>query len=167
MNKSLHRAIVSVLSAQIVVSIALFAVPAAAAADDPISVDMRSFKFKVPDAQAELFGYDDNEGRLFFYAGGPGETTIKLPSDGEYEITVRASCDPALGERAKFKVAVDEEIIGIETLLTDDDQKDYKLTTAAKAGEHKLVIEFTNDAYKENEYDRNFFVYAVTVKKKP
>jgi hypothetical protein len=166
MNKSLHRAIVSVPIAQIAVLIALFAATVSPAADDPISVDLRSVKFKVPEAQADLFGYDDNESRLFFFTSGPGEAPIKLPADGDYEITVRASCDPALGERAKFKVALDGEPVGMELLLTDDDQKDYKLTTAVKAGEHKLVIEFTNDAYKENEYDRNLFVYAVTLKKK-
>jgi hypothetical protein len=145
---------------------ALFALPASLAADDAISVGLKTFQFKVPAAQADLFGYDDNESRLFYYAGGPGETTVKLPADGEYEITVRASCDPALGERAKFKASLDGQPVGMETLLTDDDQKDYKLSTAAKAGERKLVIEFTNDAYKENEYDRNLFVYAVTIKKK-
>jgi hypothetical protein len=165
MNKSLPIAFVSARGAQIVGLIAIFAATAVSAADDPISIDLRSFKFKVPDAQADLFGYDDNEGRLFFYAGGPGETTIKLPSDAEYEITIRASCDPALGERAKFKVALDGEPVGAEALLTDDDQKDYKLTASAKAGERKLVIEFTNDAYKENEYDRNLFIHAVTIKK--
>jgi len=29
-----------------------------------------------------------------------------------------------------------------------------------------LGIEFTNDAYKENEYDRNLFVYEVRLKKR-
>jgi hypothetical protein len=140
--------------------------PANAAEGDAIKVDLRTFKFKVPNEQADLFGYDDGEGRLFFYAGGLGETTVKLPADGEYEITIRASCDPALNERAKFKLTLDVQLVGMETLLTDDDQKDYKLTATAKAGERKLGIEFTNDAYKENEYDRNLFVYAVTVKKK-
>jgi hypothetical protein len=166
MNNPLRRAMVSVPNAPIILLVALFAAPAPAAADDPISVNLRSFKFKVPDAQADLFGFDDNEGRLFFFASGPAEATVTLPADGDYEITVRASCDPALGERAKFKVALDGEPVGTETLLTDDEQKDYKLTTTAKAGERKLVIEFTNDAYKENEYDRNLFVYAVTLKKK-
>jgi len=34
----------------------------------------------------------------------------------------------------------------------------------AQAGEHKLVVEYTNDVYKENEYDRNFYLHGVTVK---
>src|SRR5689334_18155444 len=140
--------------------------PLLAAESDAIKVDLRTFKFKVPAEQAELFGYDDGEGRLFFYTQGAGEATIKLPDEGDYEITIRASCDPALNERAKFKLTLDGEPVGGETLLTDDHQKDYQLTTAAKAGEHKLGIEFTNDAYKENEYDRNLFVYEVRLKKK-
>jgi len=139
---------------------------ASAADGDAIKVDLRTFKFKVRDEIANLFGYDDGEGRLFYYASGPGEATVKLPADGEYEIVIRASCDPALNERAKFKVTLDEQPAGMETLLTDDDQKDYALKASAKAGERKLVIEFTNDAYKENEYDRNLFVYGVTVRKK-
>jgi hypothetical protein len=139
---------------------------AAAADADPIKLDLRKFTFKAPNEQADLFGYDDGESRLFFYTRGTGEATIKLPADGDYEIAIRASCDPALNERAKFKLTLDDKPVGNETLLTDDDQKDYTLTTTAKAGDHKLGIEFTNDAYKENEYDRNLFVYGVTVKKK-
>jgi hypothetical protein len=144
----------------------LFATSLIAADTETIKLDLRDFKFKVPNEQAELFGYDDNESRLFYYTSGRAEATLKLPADAEYEIIVRASCDPALNERAKFKLTLDGEPVGTETLLTDDDQKDYTLTTKTKAGEHKLGIEFTNDAYKENEYDRNLFVYAVAVKKK-
>lgn len=138
---------------------------ATAAEGDTLKVDLRSFKFKVRPEITDLFGYDEGESRLFFYTNGAGETTIKLPTDGEYEIVIKASDDPALKERAKFKVALDEQPVGMETLLTDDDPKEYKLTATAKAGERKLAIEFTNDAYKEGEYDRNFFVHAVTVKR--
>jgi len=113
----------------------------------------------------DLFGFNDGESKLFYYTAGAGEAMVKLPADGDYEITIRASDDPALNERAKFKVSLDDKLVGMETLLTSDDEKDYKLTATAKAGEHKLVIEFTNDAYKENEYDRNFYVHAVTLKR--
>src|SRR5262245_60196950 len=129
---------------------------ARAADGDAIAVELRSVQFKVRDEIAGLFGYDDGEGRLFYYTAGPGEATVKLPADGRYEIVVRAACDPALNERAKFKLSLDGQAVGAETLLTADETRDYKLATNAKAGEHKLVIEFTNDAYKEGEYDRNF-----------
>jgi hypothetical protein len=138
----------------------------AGAEGEPTKVDLRTFKFDVAKERADLFGYDDGEGRLFFYTRGLGETTVKLPADGDYQITVRAACDPALNERAKFQLTLDGQPVGAETLLTDDDQKDYTLATTAKAGARKLGIEFTNDAYKENEYDRNLFVYAVTIRTK-
>jgi hypothetical protein len=138
---------------------------AVAADGDAIKVDLKTFKFKVPDDRASLFGYDEGESKLFYYTGGPGEVTVKLPADGDYEIAIKASCQSALNERAKFKVTLDEQPVGKETLLTDDDEKEYKLTASGKAGDRKLVIEFTNDIYKEGEYDRNFFVHGVTVKK--
>ena len=130
---------------------------------EAIKLDLKSFKFKVPDNQANLFGYNEDDSKLFFYTNGPAEATIKIPADGNYEIIVRASCDSALNERAKFKLAIDGQVVDKETLLTADDAKDYKFTTKLKAGERKLSIEFTNDVYKENEYDRNLYVHGVTV----
>ena len=78
---------------------------------------------------------------------------------------IKASCDPAQNERAKFKVTLDGQEVGKETLLTADEEKEYKLPIKVKAGEHKLTIEYTNDVYKENEYDRNFYLHGVTLKK--
>src|SRR5262245_41287957 len=115
---------------------------------EPITVDLKTFKFKVDDKFADLFGYNEGEGKLFFYTNGPAEATVKVPADGTYDIVVRASCDSALNERAKFKLSLDGKLVGKENLLTADDAKDYTLSAAIKAGEHKLVIEFTNDAYK-------------------
>jgi len=63
------------------------------------------------------------------------------------------------------EVTLDGQPVGMETLLTADDEKEYKLTATAKAGARKLAIEYTNDAYKENEYDRNFYVHGVTLKR--
>jgi hypothetical protein len=135
------------------------------AAEDakPIKVELKSFKF--PDAtKAELFGYNSDEEKLFFYTNGTGETKVKVADDGDYEIVVKASGDLALKEGAKFKVAVDGKQTGKET-ETGSDPKEYKFTTTLKAGEHKLSIEFTNDVFKEGEYDRNLYVHAVTLKK--
>jgi hypothetical protein len=138
--------------------------PFAFAAEGEIKVDLTKFTFKVPEEQASLFGYNEGEEKVFYYAGAAGETTVKLPADGDYELVVKASCDPALNERAKFKVALGGEAVGKETLLTDDLAKEYKFTLKGKAGEHKLSIEYTNDVYKEGEYDRNFYVHGVTLK---
>lgn len=132
---------------------------------EKISVELKTFKFKVKEDQSSLFGLNEDEGKLFYYANGIAEATIKVPADGEYEVVVKASCDSAQNERAKFKVAIGGEAVGKETLLTADEAKEYKLTAKLKAGEHKLSVEFTNDVYKENEYDRNFYVHAVTLRK--
>ena len=145
--------------------LAITTLPFAVAAEgDAIQVELKTFKFKVADDLAALFGHNEGEGKLFFYTGGEAETTVKLPTDGEYEVVVKASCDPALNERAKFKVTLGGEAVGKETLLTDDLAKEYKLTAKAKAGEHKLLVQYTNDVYKEGEYDRNFYLHGVTIK---
>jgi hypothetical protein len=130
---------------------------------DPISLDLKTFKFKVKPEHENLFGYNEDEAKLFFYTNGPASATVKVPADGDYEIRVKASCDSAQNERAKFKLAIDGKSVGKETLLDADEAKDYKLTATLKAGDRKLTIEFTNDAYKENEFDRNLYVHAVTL----
>lgn len=132
---------------------------------ESITVDLKTFQFKVREAIVSLFGYDEGESRLFYYTNGAGEALVKIPTDGPYEIVISASCQPAQNERAKFKVALDGAAVGQETLLTADEAKEYKLTADVKAGERKLVIEFTNDVYKENEYDRNLYIHAVTLKR--
>jgi hypothetical protein len=153
-----------------ILALALLVVPglplAARPQADTIKVDLKTVKFNVPEDKANLFNYDEGGQRLSFYTNGKAEFTVKVPADGEYDIVVRAACDPALNERAKFKVAVDGEPVGKETLLTADDEKDYTLTGKLKAGERTLVVEFTNDVYKEGEYDRNLYVHGVSLKPK-
>jgi len=150
---------IRILSAVVLLGSAL--VVAASQAQDPIKVDLNSFKFKVPADKADLFGYNEGEGKLFFYTNGAAEAKVKVPADGDYEVVIKASCDSAQNERAKFKVSIDGKAVGKETLLTDDGPKEYKLSVKLKAGDRKLAIEFTNDAYKENEYDRNLYVHEV------
>ena len=155
-----------VLAVVSVMGLCLCDLAAIAAEGDAISVDLKMFKFKVTEDMATLFGYDEGQSRLFYYTFGTGEAAVKIPADGDYELVIAASCDPAQNERAKFKAALDGQAIGQETLLTADEEKQYTLPLkAAKAGEHKLTIEFTNDAYKEGEFDRNLFLYSVSLKK--
>ena len=134
---------------------------AAGPAQEAIPVDLKSFKFKVKPEMESLFGYNEGEDKLFFYTNGPAEATVKIGADGEYVVSVKASCDSAKDERAKFKVSIDGQAVGKETLLVADEEKEYKLTAKLKAGDRKLVIAFTNDVYKESEYDRNLYVHAV------
>ena len=144
----------------------LIAVPAVRADDKLIAIELKKFEFKLAENLKALFGHDEGEGKLFFFTNGSAIAPIDLPADGEYEITIKASCSKALNEFAKFKLSIDGELAGKETALTAEDEKEYKLTAKCKKGAHKLSIEFTNDVYKENEYDRNLWVHGVTVKKK-
>jgi len=127
----------------------------------PIKADVSKIKFL--SESSELFGYDDGESRAFFYTNGAGELTVKVPADGEYEIVVTASCTAAKGENAKFKLKVDGAQVGSETQLKSEDAKEYSFTTAIQAGDRKIATEFTNDLYKEGEYDLNFFLNGLKV----
>ena len=146
---------------------ALFLLPVlATVADDakPLTVELKSFKF--PEGKSDLFGLDEAENKLFFYTNGKAAAKFKVSADGDFEIIVTASGDKALNEGAKFKVAVDGKDVGKETETSDGDPKEYMFTSTLKAGEHELTIEFTNDVFKEGEYDRNLYVHAVALKTK-
>jgi hypothetical protein len=150
------------------VTVALVFVPAPATGDEaakPLTVELKSFSFKAPKGKEDLLKYDEGEEKLSFYINGTGEAKVDVPGDGDYEIVIKASCDKALNEGAKFKVTVDGKPCGKETETSDGEPKAYTFATSLKAGEHKLAIEFTNDVYKEGEYDRNLFVHAVALKK--
>jgi hypothetical protein len=149
-------------------AVVLVFLPGLATGDEtakPLTVELKSFSFKAPKGKEDLLKYDEGQEKLCFYINGTGEAKVDVPKGGDYEIIITASCDLALKEGAKFKVAVDGKQCGKETETSDGEPKEYTFATALEAGEHKLSIEFTNDVYKEGEYDRNLFVHAVTLKK--
>jgi hypothetical protein len=127
-------------------------------------IDLKDFKMK--GTAGDNAGYNEGEGKLFFYAPDTAEAAVKLAADGEYTITVEASCDAAKDENAKFTLKVGDEVIKKDFLLTASEQKEYTFTAKLKKGEPKLSIEFTNDLYKEGEYDRNLYVHGVKVEAK-
>ena len=149
-------------------AISLFAcgVGAAVAADD-VKVVLKDFKWKATFEGGEnLGGYDEGEGRYNFYAHGSATGDVTLPDDGEYKITIEASCNEAQKEFAKFKLSVGEVVIAKEHACTTEDKKKYAFTAKLKKGKQPLAIEFLNDAFKEGEYDRNLYVHSVKVEKK-
>jgi hypothetical protein len=91
---------------------------------------------------------------------------VTIPEDGEYKITIEASCDEAQKEFAKFKLTAGGEVVAKEHACTTVDKKNYEFTVKMKKGKQTLAIEFLNDAFKEGEYDRNLYVYSVKVEKK-
>jgi hypothetical protein len=137
----------------------------AADEDKTLQVELKSFSFNADKGKEDLLNYNESDDKLCFYINGKGEAKVKVPGDGDYEIVVKASGDKALKEGAKFKVAVDGKQCGKETETSDGDPKEFKFPTSLKSGEHKLSIEFTNDAFKEGEYDRNLYVHSVALKK--
>jgi Ca-dependent carbohydrate-binding module xylan-binding len=148
-------------------ALALFFLPVLVSAADndakPLVVELKSFK--LPETQSDLFGYNEGDEKLFLYTNGKVTAKVKVPADADYEIILKASGDKALNEGAKFKVAVDGKGVGKETETSDGEPKEYKFPSILKAGAHELTIEFTNDVFKEGEYDRNLYVHAVLLKK--
>ena len=109
----------------------------------------------------DVFAVADTQLDVADFPPLPGECHVE-PVGGR--ITTHRITRIALRQH-KFKLAVDGKLIGKETELTVDDVKDYRFTAALKAGERKVSIEFTNDTYKENEYDRNLYIHGLTLKR--
>jgi hypothetical protein len=149
-------------------AVALVFLPGLATGDEaakPLTVGLKSFSFKAAKGQEDLLKYDEGQEKLCFFINGTAEAKIDVPKGGDYEIIITASCDLALKEGARFKVAVDGKQCGKETETSGGEPKEYPFATSLKAGEHQLSLEFTNDVFKEGEYDRNLFVHAVALKK--
>jgi len=136
-------------------------------AADEVKVDLKTFKWKCAfEGGADLGGYDEGENRFFFHTNGSATGDVTIPEDGEYTITVEASCSAAQKEFAKFKLTVGDVVVAKEFACTTEDAKKYTFTAKLKKGKQPLAIAFLNDVFKEGEYDRNLFVYSVTVEKK-
>ncbi len=121
---------------------------------------------KQTEGNKDHFGVRDDDGALFFYSNGTGEWSVKVQSAGEYMLTVNASCASSKNGNAKFKVTVEGKIVGKEVELTSDSSKDYTANVKLKEGANRVGIGFTNDEYKEGEYDRNLFIHRVSLEKK-
>lgn len=145
-------------------AVALCLAVGAVLAADPIKVDLKTVKFD-PD-NSELFGHSESDSRLFFYTAGKATFEVELPADGEYTLVVEASCDEAQNEKAKIKVSVGDEVVKDGFELTATDAKEYKFDAKLKKGKHKLSVAFLNDAYKENEFDRNLYVQSIRIETK-
>jgi hypothetical protein len=145
--------------------IVVLAVAATACSADPIKIDLSDFKLSTPIKGADdLVKYDNDQ--ISFYVNGTATAKLNVPADGDYVIVIEASCNAALKENAKLTLKVGDKAIKENFELTTEDKKEYKFDAKLSKGETTLSIAFTNDVYKENEYDRNMFVHAVGVEKK-
>lgn len=144
---------------------------------DEIKIRLKDFKFKPPETVTNpdsVFVFDEDSDRLCFFTGGPAEAKFKIPADGDWDVVVSAAGDTAVGVHTvtaqgekvvdvhpNFQLGVDGKNIGKEVTLRTDDRADYKITVPLKMGEHKLSIAFTNDMYKDGEYDSNLYLHGV------
>jgi hypothetical protein len=151
---------VRLIAGLIVISVCTVAVAA-----ETIRLDPTDFKVASEAKSTEDLVKND-DGKLSFYANGTATAKINVPSDGEFSIVVDASCNEAQKQKAKFTLKVGDTVVKENFELTTEDQKEYKFEVKLKKGETTLSLRFTNDAYKENEFDRNLFVHAVRVEKK-
>lgn len=153
---------------KVLLAVALLAGTAAGvAAADAVTADLKAFKWKCKfDDGDSLGGYDEGQERFFFYTFGTATGEVTVPDDGEYTVTVEAACDEAKKVLAAFKLSVGEVVVAKEHFLKDTDKKAYTFTAKLKKGKQNLVVEFLNDEYKENEFDRNLFLHSVKLEKK-
>jgi hypothetical protein len=144
--------------------VACFSLLAAAAAE---TIRLGPTDFKLT---PENKGTDDlvknDDGKISFYANGTATATIKVPDDGDYTLVVDASCTEAQKQKAKFTLKVGPMTVKENFELTTEESKDYPFDVKLTKGETTISIRFTNDAYKENEYDRNLFVHGVRLELK-
>jgi hypothetical protein len=143
----------------------IFILAAAVRSAEPIKLELSDFKLvSAVKGGDDLVKYDND--MISFYVNGTATAMIKVPADGDYVIVIEASCNAALKENAKFTLKVGDKAIKEKFELTTEDKKEYKFDTKLAKGETTLSIAFTNDVYKENEYDRNMFVHGVRVETK-
>jgi hypothetical protein len=136
-----------------------------AVAAEPIRLDPTDFKLASEAKSTEDLVKND-DGKISFYANGTATATVKVPADGNYTIVIDASCTEAQKQKAKFTLKIGNMVVKESFELTSEDEKEYKFDVKLTKGETTLSIRFTNDVYKENEYDRNLFVHAVRVEPK-
>ncbi|MCI0700501.1 MAG: hypothetical protein L0241_05410, partial [Planctomycetia bacterium] len=109
--------------------LALALASGSAFAADDTKIDLKKFKWKCAfEGGVDLGGYDDNEERFFFYTNGTATGDVTIPEDGEYKVTVEASCSEALKELAKFKVTAGETEVTKEHTCTTEEKKKYTFT---------------------------------------
>lgn len=138
---------------------------AVARSAEPIKIDLADFKLTTPIKGADdLVKYENDT--ISFYVNGTATAKLAVPADGDYVIVIEASCSAALKENAKLTLKAGDKAIKENFELNTEDKKEYKFDAKLSKGETTLSIAFTNDVYKENEYDRNLFVHGVRVEKK-
>jgi hypothetical protein len=96
--------------------------------------------------------------------------TFKNLEEGEYEVTITAKNYDSLPLDKKYKefnVELDTDYDSATMNIKADDKSWHKekVTMNFAEGDATLYINWTNDSYKENEYDANIMIKSVSIKK--
>jgi serine/threonine protein kinase len=90
---------------------------------------------------------------------------VPVTQDGEYVLTIIASCSAAKGEFAHVRVRVDGRVLA-EIALRAEARDSYGLITRLASGTRNLGLEFTNDYFnKKTGEDRNLYVHRVSLRR--
>src|SRR5581483_4128992 len=128
----------------------------AIAAAPPLVPPLDTFRERHPNQNNS-----SSAGKISFWAAGLFEADVQVPEAGEYNVVIRAACDEARGEMARFRLTIDDQLVG-DVLLTATTAREYALPARLTAGQHRLGIEFTNDFYDAATHeDRNLWIHHV------
>ncbi len=148
---------------RILILAAVFTGPVAAAE----TVELKDIKMLIGgDKTSELAGYSESDNRLFFYINAEAVATYTAKEAGTYKLVLEMSCDPAKKEMANVKITVGDTVVEKSFDLTQAESKSYEFKVELKKGENKIKIEYLNDEYSENEFDRNLYLHSLKLDKK-
>lgn len=144
-------------------ALALLAAGTLAVAAEPTEVKLSEFKVKPKNegVAADLYGYNDGEGKIFMYVVAVASAEITVPEDGAVKFAIELSGDMGDKNRAKMKLTIGGQVVEKEFELKQNEPKVYEFKADLKKGKQTIEIEFLNDDYKEGEYDANLFIHSV------
>jgi len=101
-----------------------------------------------------------SDGGLRFGSNGAAEAAFRCAAPGRYRIVLRGSGTPVKGEYPKVRLSLDGSPAG-ELEIKSDAPREFTVPAAdLTPGDHRLRIEFINDAYDPPD-DRNLLLHAV------
>jgi hypothetical protein len=147
----------------LVSALALFAAGTLAVAAEPTEIKLSEFKVKPKNegTGADLYGFNEGEGKIFMYVVATATAEFDVKEDGAVKFAIEASGDMGNKNRAKFKLTIGGKEVEKEFELKQNEAKVYEFKADLKKGKQKIEIEFLNDEYKEGEYDCNFYIHSV------
>jgi mono/diheme cytochrome c family protein len=134
----------------------------------PVRADVELMSSKFKDTEHLIRQSDEG---LWFTQESDARAYFKVPTDGDYSLTVYAAQTVAGEEAAKVALKVDGKVVGTKSVhkewKNDDQYQILFFNVALKEGDHQVVICFTNDYYDEKapleNRDRNLLVQKVNV----